>query len=205
LIKHYYYELIPAFLSSTDETKLPRELEFKLDSYDIVISTNCFELTFIDGKDLYGFDLCVEAFKNLVQIQEVRNAVLILVDPSNSSRTYVTQLLENFVPNNGCEVLFVGEKLNFNKLAEKSDIVLRATRSDGDSLTIREALYLNVPIIASDVTVRPKGTICFKNEDSDDLAKSINHVLNKSDELLTHDYENINYGDKVLEVYKSVL
>ncbi|HFU76187.1 MAG TPA: glycosyltransferase family 1 protein [Arcobacter sp.] len=205
VIIHYDYELIPAFLPSNDETKLPKELEIQLDSYEFVVSTNCFELTFINGKDLYGFDLCIEAFKNLVETQNIRNTVLILVDPSNSSREYVTQLLENFVSSNGCKVLFIGEKLNFNRLVEKSDIVLRATRSDGDSLTVREALYLNVPIIASDVTIRPQGTICFKHEDINDLAKHIDFVLNKSDKLLIEDYENINYGDKILEVYQSLL
>ena len=201
--KKYDYSLIPAFLPSVDETKLPMTLEKELNNFKYIISTNCFEMTFIDGKDLYGFDLCVDSFSKLVDSEVVKDTLLVLVDPSGTSKLYVENLLSNFKINNNCKILFVGYHINFNALIEKSTVVLRATRSDGDSLTVREALYMNVPIIASDVTVRPLGTICFRNEDNNDLSKAIYNVL-INNEIKKIDAQKIDFGEKILDIYDSI-
>jgi glycosyltransferase involved in cell wall biosynthesis len=38
-----------------------------------------------------------------------------------------------------------------------SDLLLRTTRYDGDSVSVREALYLGTPVIATDNGMRPEG------------------------------------------------
>lgn len=43
----------------------------------------------------------------------------------------------------------------------KSDAFLRPTLADGDALSVREALALGVPTVASDASVRPEGTVVF--------------------------------------------
>lgn len=65
--------------------------------------------------------------------------------------------------------LLLNENLSFVRLIEQADIVLRPTNTDGDALTVREALYLGKPIIASDIVNRPLGTILFKSRDIDAL------------------------------------
>jgi glycosyltransferase involved in cell wall biosynthesis len=60
---------------------------------------------------------------------------------------------------------------------EQSDIVLRPTNTDGDSLTIREALFLGKPILASDVVARPPGTIIFKTRDVQDMIQKLEQLL----------------------------
>jgi glycosyltransferase involved in cell wall biosynthesis len=203
-VKQYDYQLIPAFLPSTDETPLPLELSEQLSKFEMILSTNCFQMTFIDNKDLYGFDLCVSAFSSLVNKGLVENTALVLVDPSDTSKEYVDELLKTFSPQNGCEIIYVGYSINFNILAEASDIVFRATRSDGDSLTVREALWIGTPIIASDVTLRPEGTICFKHEDSEDLeTKTIETLNTKVDNSSRH--LEMDYGKLVIETYGKIL
>ena len=59
--------------------------------------------------------------------------------------------------------LLLNEDLSFVKLIEQADLVLRPTNTDGDALTVREALCLGKPIIASDIVERPLGTILFKS------------------------------------------
>ncbi len=54
-------------------------------------------------------------------------------------------------------------------LFEYIDIFLRPTNTDGDSLSIREAIYSGIPTIASDIVERPFGTITFKNRVVSDL------------------------------------
>ncbi len=50
------------------------------------------------------------------------------------------------------------------------DVFVRPTRADGDSISVREALALGVPVVASDVAQRPQGTLLFKAGDPDALA-----------------------------------
>ncbi|MBC7900372.1 MAG: glycosyltransferase [Saprospiraceae bacterium] len=42
-------------------------------------------------------------------------------------------------------------------LINDCDILLRTTKFDGDAISIREALYLKTPIIATDNGMRPEG------------------------------------------------
>jgi len=199
--ERYNYYLIPAFLPSLDREELPNNILQKIKSFDNTIATNCFRKTFINDKDLYGFDILVEAFWKLVNRGEIKNTLLILVDPSNTSKEYVEELLKKYpIQSRGCEVLYIGEAINFNELIKETDMTIRATRSDGDSLSVRESLFLKKPIIASDVTIRPEGTILFRNEDSNDLAEKIKKVLNREIDTTNNSVDN-NYGDEVISLY----
>ena len=87
------------------------------------------------------------------------------------------------------------------------DLFIRPTNTDGDALSIREALTLQKPAIASDVCKRPKGTILFKNRNIEDLFIKITDVINNYDEYRTK-IKNIEFEDnakKILEVYKKIL
>ena len=74
--------------------------------------------------------------------------------------------------------LLINENLSFVRLIEQSDIVLRLTNTDGDALTVREALYLGTTVIASDVVQRPEGTILFNSRDINDLERRLIETLN---------------------------
>lgn len=201
-VQKYNYALIPAFLPSIESTSLPNNLLDGLKKYKNIISTNCFQMTFVDGKDLYGFDLCVESFKSLVKSNKIKNTLLILVDPSGTTKEYVQKLLATFKEKNNCYIQYISNKIDFCELTKLSTLVIRATRSDGDSLTIREAIYVKTPIIASDVTYRPEGTILFRQEDSDDLAKRILDVINGKS--VENNYLDIDYGKAIIKIYKSI-
>jgi glycosyltransferase involved in cell wall biosynthesis len=195
-------EIIPAFLPPYKFEDLPEWLEKKIKLYDNIISSNCYYFSLINNKHIYGFDVIIDAFYKLSKHKKIQNSILILVDPSNTTQEFISNFIENkdFGSN---EILFVGEKIDFASLIKKSDVTIRATRTDGDSLSVRESLYFNVPVIASDVTVRPKGTILFKNEDSEDLADKIAKVL-KNKQKLKH-IQEVNFGEKIMKVYENVL
>jgi hypothetical protein len=79
--------------------------------------------------------------------------------------------------------LLLNENLSFVRLIEQADIVLRPTNTDGDALTIREALYLNKTVIASDVVKRPSGTILFKSRDTNDLEIKIMENISRISQM----------------------
>ena len=58
-------------------------------------------------------------------------------------------------------------------LIHKSDVLLRTTIFDGDAISIREALYLGTPIIATDTGMRPEGVHLIPKENHQALEQAI--------------------------------
>jgi len=201
LINFNKTEVIPAFLPPYRFDKLPNNLESEIKKYNRIISTNCYFYALINGKHIYGFDLIIRAFYKLSEERKIQNTLLVLVDPSNTTREFVHDLLKqkNFQSN---KIFLINNQLDFVSLIKKSDITIRATRTDGDSLSIRESLYCNVPIICSDVVERPEGVVMFNNDDSDDLSDKIFNTLNSKS---IFKYKNIDYGKKILDIYDELV
>ncbi len=57
------------------------------------------------------------------------------------------------------------------------NVVVRSTFADGDAITVREALALGVPVVASDTDFRPAGVTLFRKGDAADLAAKLTQVL----------------------------
>jgi glycogen synthase len=54
---------------------------------------------------------------------------------------------------------------------------VRPTSADGDAVSVREALALGVPCVASDVCPRPEGTVVFRSGDAEDLVRKLELAL----------------------------
>ena len=59
----------------------------------------------------------------------------------------------------------------------RADVFVRPTTADGDSVSVREALAMAVPCVATDVAYRPPGTIVARGGDAQDLADKIRLAL----------------------------
>jgi glycosyltransferase involved in cell wall biosynthesis len=59
----------------------------------------------------------------------------------------------------------------------EADVTVRATNTDGNSLAVLEALWLGVPVVASDCVERPAGSVLFRTRDASDLAHKLESVL----------------------------
>lgn len=59
------------------------------------------------------------------------------------------------------------------KLISISDVFIRPTLEDGDSISVREALSLGVPVVASRVGTRPDGVMLFSSGDVDGMVARI--------------------------------
>jgi glycosyltransferase involved in cell wall biosynthesis len=60
---------------------------------------------------------------------------------------------------------------------EASDAFVRPTLVDGDAVTVREALALGTPVVASDAAPRPDGCVTFRTGDAAELAARLDEVL----------------------------
>jgi glycogen synthase len=84
-------------------------------------------------------------------------------------------------PNRPDNVLTVGDIPHLDCLGvmSKADVFVRPTFADGDSISVREALALNVPVVASDCARRPEGTVLFETGNSEDLATRLECILHQ--------------------------
>jgi glycogen synthase len=72
----------------------------------------------------------------------------------------------------------VPHRVTLKAIAE-SNALLRTTLYDGDAISIREALYLGTPVIATDNGMRPEGVRLISIGDTDSLVTAIEDVLSE--------------------------
>ena len=89
-------------------------------------------------------------------------------------------------------------------MIDRTDILLRTTRFDGDAISVREALFLGTPVIATDNGMRPEGVQTIPVHDIDALIEKISNWAKgqKGKAVKANDTSNIT---AVLELYTKVL
>lgn len=89
---------------------------------------------------------------------------------------------------------------------QRLTLFLRPTYCDGDSLSVREALALGTPVVASDTDFRPDGVIRFKRGDVADLLRAVERVLENRDDVRRPSQARSKPGgrDRVLALYREM-
>lgn len=152
--------LIPAFIPPQKEEFLQQEIIDLLkglhENGKRIVSTNAYNIsTDTEGNDTYGIDFLVDYFKYAT------DSVLVVSDPSGNYHKRYTGL--DFDSNS---VRFIDYPHPYFELLKLADFFVRNTSTDGDALSVKEALYLGVPTLCSDVVDRPEGVCLFKYSDS---------------------------------------
>ncbi len=149
--------------------------------YSIIFCTNAFNISFDkDGTEIYGISKLISIFFKL------NNKALIISDPSGEYLKYVKEQSIH-VPDN---IYFINYQHEFFNIIKLSDILIRATTTDGDSLSVKEALYLNKNVIASDCVSRPSGCVLYKNRNFSDLQNIISNFDNHRKTESNREVEN---------------
>lgn len=183
------YYLLPAFLPPimNEEPSVPEDImrwimKVKEKQGSFLMCSNAWKLVLHKGEDLYGIDTCVEAIHLLKELGD-RNYYLIFVVASNPDEKERIAHYKELIKQYGItEQIMLWEKpASFVRIVQICDLVLRTTNTDGDAISIREALFLGKPVLASDVVGRPEGVMLFKTRDADDLAKKIVYAKGHKD------------------------
>jgi glycogen synthase len=86
---------------------------------------------------------------------------------------------------------------------ERSQVFLRTTLYDGDSVSVREALHLGVPVVATNNGMRPAGVILMRDSSSEALSEGVEEALGRERGVNAagEDWSNI---AAVLELYREL-
>jgi glycosyltransferase involved in cell wall biosynthesis len=171
--------MIPEFIPPTRVPPLehPGILELR-QSCRHLLSSNAWKISFHDGQDLYGLDLLVEMLHRLNRDEGLDVGLAFLI-PNPGDEPYFDEIRER-IRTLGLEDrwLFVTEPLDeSSSLWKASDVVVRATNTDGNSVSVLEALSQGVPVVASDCVERPDGAVLFRTRDAENLTERVAAVL----------------------------
>lgn len=90
-------------------------------------------------------------------------------------------------------------------LIERADLMLRTTVFDGDAISVREALFLGTPVIATDNGMRPDGLNLIPVQNIDALEKAIDEEFAKTEKPLKSNEDGWQNIRKVVELYEQIL
>lgn len=118
----------------------------------LLFSTNAYNYS-IDkyGNEIYGIYEIIDFFsKN-------NTYGLVFSDPSGA---YTKKFEEDnlILPEN---ILIINELHSYFSVMSLCDITIRNTTTDGDSISVRESLYLKKPVLCTDVVNRPNGCLIY--------------------------------------------
>lgn len=206
---------IPAFImpseQSIDKETLPDNVRSFLSGVDAanlpLIVFNGSVVLNESFYDLYGFDEVVRMTKDLEK-DNLKAAVLIIVNDmifDERKNAFVKKIEERLVSSDNVMLCKLQQFSLLPILKRKNTIYIRPTKTDGDSLSVREALALGVPVVASDAAPRPEGTFLYKlSEGYGAFYKVVSTVLmSEKTETRSHVIYG-DYYDKIITVYKSL-
>lgn len=90
-------------------------------------------------------------------------------------------------------------------LIKDADIILRTTLFDGDAISVREALYLGTPVIATDNGMRPEGVCLIPIHDAESLVDKISQLANRGTIKKSAKSDDKSNITNVLDLYAEVL
>ncbi|MCB9849361.1 MAG: glycosyltransferase family 4 protein [Phycisphaerales bacterium] len=130
------------------------------------------------GEDMYGLDHLVELASRLSDDYPNLGIVICFWDHLPKDEDAL-QALRNRAAELGVadRILFQTKPGRLMPVLAEADLFVRPTNTDGDANSIREALYLGVPTIASDVVERPDGTVLFPTRDLDAFESAVRKSL----------------------------
>ena len=154
--------------------------------------------------DLYGINDVVHLYQTLKNNHQKVKLLMFISYNTNDEKElqYVYNTRANFIGDE--DVLIIeNNRTSIVSLYKYAQVYLRLTKTDGDSLAIRESLAMGCPVIASNNSVRPKQCIVYNN--TQDLYLKTIRVLfaNKINETSTSMKND--YYDNLIKIYGSLL
>ena len=174
--------VLEAFLPPNidNEPVLPPEIVNTINEHrnkSCLIAANAFRIRKLENGELYGLDQCIEVAENAKSDNYSLHIIFVIGTIKKEDKSYL-EFFQKKIENKNIEshITIYPSSLSFIRLINEVDIVLRPTLTDGDALTIREALYMNKDVVASKVVKRPEFTTLYETANTYDLFSKIKEL-----------------------------
>lgn len=162
---------IPAFIPPLKINQMNEKMKFDIISFsrnfECIFCTNAFNISFDkDGNEIYGISMLVEIFLHYPEFG------LIFSDPSGKYSLYLEEKGISLPKN----IKVIAVNHDFVEILKISDIYIRNTTTDGDSLSIKEALFFEKKVLTTDCVDRPEGCYIYKTLDKENIMRLIHSI-----------------------------
>jgi glycosyltransferase involved in cell wall biosynthesis len=176
---HYSPGFLPPSLDAGERAQVNPAAWSFIESHRPVIAANG-KVDWYDGHDLYALDHLVELAVRLKKDFPSIGIVVCFWHHQHADQAYLEDLMRRAaklgVPDN---VFFNTVSGVFVPVLAAADVFVRPTASDGDANSVREALFLGVPTVASDAVERPESALLFRTRDLDDFETKVRIAIAK--------------------------
>ncbi|WP_157358886.1 glycosyltransferase family protein [Vibrio coralliirubri] len=152
----------------------PESLQSFSRVHDVLLVVSAWRYVFEDGVDLYGLERTVSTFFDLEHIQSSVGLVICIGDTTYNCEQ-IDVLKEKI--SRSKNIYFWGDCSSSWSLFSKNTVYLRPTSTDGNSISIHEALHFGAKVLASDVVPRPSKCAVFKYQSSEDFKIKLNSII----------------------------
>jgi glycogen synthase len=183
-----------ALVAAAPRLELPENLESFLLAHDpVLISMGWLEPE-------YGYPLQI---RTLGGIRKRRAGAGLLILGAGRGEAELRRQIQ--ATDYAADVLLAGDVPHGAALAAlaRSQVFLRTTAYDGDSVSVREALHLGIPVAATDNGMRPEGVILMRNAEPEALEEAVEEALRRGRQAgsAKADWSNV---EAVFELYREL-
>lgn len=157
------HRLDPEIESQLQEFKSNKSKLFCTNAYDFVHDEN--------GKEIYQISKLVQLFSSLPQ-----SFGLIISDPTGNNYRHIQD-------KESSNIFFITKPHDFVPVIKLSNCLIRATTTDGDSISVKEALFCKKNVLASDCVSRPESVTLYQSENMNELKQKI--IAFKSSDVIS--------------------
>ena len=197
--------VLPTYIPPTESERrgLPDDMTSFFSKHRYTISTNASILKRNVWGDVYGFDQIIGMMDILVNRKGMDVGLLFLFSILGD-REYFDQCVERIRSLGLTDrfMLVIGSDVNGFEVWEKSDLFVRATNSDMEGISVKEALQFGTPVVASDVCTRPAEAVLYHKGDVEELAQKCADALESGKHVDYHQQADV--PAKVMEIYNLI-
>ena len=194
--------VIPAYLPPTD---WPRDDSESYEGPTAIVAA--YRVASKSSEDLYGLDIAIAVFVAASAcLPNLRLQMYLAQEPTSPrARRYLDEVLR---PLRDAKLqdrftLHLGAELT--SAFQPGAVYLRTTRTDGDAVSIREALDAAIPVLASDVVQRPAGVVPLQLDDIPAWVAAIRDAVRRSPKEDTTPQWSSEQADALTKLYRNIL
>lgn len=197
--------VLPTFIPPSDSERrgVPSDIDEFCKKHHYNISTNASNIYRNVWGDVYGFDQIIDMMDNLVNQQHM-DVGLVFMLSEITDRDYYAQCMDRIASLGLTDrfLMVLGSDANGFEIWERTDLFVRATLSDMEGISVKEALQFGTPVVASDVCTRPSEAVLYRKGDASDLALKCMETLNAGARVEYHPQTDV--PTRIMEIYDSI-